>query len=67
MMTTKKVIELAEKHQHEGNMSSSACVALQDAKHLRERGFHEMARGRALASLRYSIGVFHPDYQRATA
>lgn len=44
-------------------MSESALIALNDAALLYSTGREEMAWNRMLASLRYSVGVFHPDYQ----
>lgn len=73
------VIALARKHQNTG-MASSARVAASDAEALRESAALELhrcggvreailisARARALASLRYSVGVFHPDYIEAAS
>ena len=43
-------------------MASSAAICLIDAQNCIERGDHDYAWGRVLASLRYSVGVFHKDY-----
>ena len=65
-MTTDQILALARKHvattpNHEG----SALISLSDAVELRNLGKYEAARRRALASLSYSIGVLHPEFQRA--
>lgn len=63
-MDSNEIISLAQKHaDRTGN--TSAQLALQDAKSCLERGLDEYARGRALTSLGHSIGILHPDYQRA--
>jgi hypothetical protein len=46
-------------------MESSARLCLRDAVNLQERGLLEDAKSRALKSLKYSVGIYHPDYQRA--
>ena len=63
-MNVDAVMALAVKHLGSG-MESSARVALADAVELRDAYRYEDARNRALRSLQYSVGVFHPDYQRA--
>jgi hypothetical protein len=64
LASTDKVLALARKHLGKGDMESSARVCLADAVHLRERGLLDYARSRALTSLKYSVGVFHPDYMK---
>lgn len=66
-LTLDDVIALAEKHLGKGDMVSSAELALEDAKQLRDEGTMSLdaAQRRALRSLAFSVGVFHPDYQRA--
>jgi hypothetical protein len=66
-MEAKQIIELARRHVNKGTMSSSAKIALIDAIELEEEGRSIDAANRALSSLRYSVGVFHPDYQAAAA
>lgn len=71
-LTTQEIIELAELHVTKGAMASSAKLALADAKELlaEPNNFHNRdhhARMRALCSLSYSVGIFHPDYRRACA
>jgi hypothetical protein len=46
-------------------MESSARLCLADAIELQERGMLDYARTRALKSLCYSVGIFHPDYRKA--
>jgi len=64
-MQTDKVIALARKHIGKGTMESSARVCLSDANHLFDRGLIDYAKKRALDSLKYSVGIFHKDYQKA--
>jgi hypothetical protein len=64
-MTLDKVFALAVKHLGQGNMESSARLCLADARQLEANGDLRSAERRALASLRYSVGIFHPDYLRA--
>jgi hypothetical protein len=65
-MTIEKILDLAKKHSNKGIMSSSAVVSLMDAKHLYERGLIDYAKKRALDSLKYSVGIFHQDYIKAS-
>jgi hypothetical protein len=65
-MTTDKVMALARKHIGKGIMDSSARVCLSDANHLFDRGLLDYAKKRALDSLRFSVGIFHQDYIKAT-
>lgn len=61
-----QLIRLARKHASNGaEMQSSAQVCLEDAVKLRKEGNAMFARKRALKSLQYSIGIFHPDYLAA--
>ena len=64
-MTVDQIIALAAQHQNEGAMSTSAQVCLIDAMLLRAEGHDDLARRRALTSLQYSVGAFHPDFQQA--
>jgi hypothetical protein len=69
-MTTREVTEaeayealrLAQIHEHEGPMPSSAKLAAQDAVAEFNIGSYRYAAERARTSLRYSVGVFHRDY-----
>lgn len=66
-MTTDKVMALARKHLGAvGGMESSARLCLSDANHLFDRGLLDYAKKRALDSLRFSVGIFHQDYIKAT-
>lgn len=49
----------------EALMQSSAIVCLQDARKLHAEGKFNAAARRALKSLEYSVGVFHPAYTAA--
>lgn len=62
-----EIVELAAEHVLEGRMASSASLCLDDAIANLTRGNVEGARKRAIDSLRYSVGICHPDYARATA
>lgn len=65
-MNAYEVIQLARKHANNGaSMQSSAQLCLQDAIDLQRQGKCVEARNRAVKSLQYSVGVFHPDYQAA--
>lgn len=61
-MKINKVLALAEKHVGAGHMASSAKLCLEDARSLAAKGQPILARVRAMRSLQYSIGMFHPDY-----
>ena len=65
-MFAHQVIILARKHLG-GDMESSARSSLYDANRIVEEcGDLNAAKKRALDSLAYSVGVFHPDYVRAS-
>lgn len=57
-----EVLALAEKHIGEGRMVSSARLCLEDARSLADKGHPILAHVRAMRSLQYSVGMFHPDY-----
>ena len=61
----KNNIALAERQIGQGNMVSSAKLALADAKELHEKGDHEHAAARAKDSLGYSVGIGHIDHEEA--
>jgi hypothetical protein len=62
------VIAIARRHVDNGApMESSARLCLADAVVLNNHGEIGRARGRALRSLAYSIGVHHPDYKIASS
>jgi hypothetical protein len=63
-MTVNQVIALARKHLG-GAMESSARLCLADAVALFDAGDLIAARRRALRSLQFSVGVFHPEFVRA--
>lgn len=46
---------------HVGN-NESARICLKDAKNHLETGSFDFAYKRALASLKHSVGILHPDY-----
>ena len=57
-------MSLALRYSHT-NDSAQLCV--EDAIEFIMRGKDEVARRRAIDSLRHSIGILHPDYKRAIA
>lgn len=59
---TVAAIETARRHAGEGAMASSAALCLADAEALRKAGRLDDAHAAALRSLKYSVGIFHPDY-----
>jgi uncharacterized protein (UPF0332 family) len=65
MIDTKQILALARKHLG-GDMETSARLCLADAVKLYDEGEYEYAKKRALASLSYSVGIFHADYQKAS-
>ena len=66
-MNTNQIIELAKKHVDNGAaMQSSAKLCLDDALHSMRDGYIEDAQISAVKSLKYSVGIFHPDYEAAT-
>lgn len=64
MANAHNTIVLARKHLGEGSMESSARLCLAEAIKLYDAGDYDAAQARALKSLAYSVGVFHPDYHR---
>lgn len=65
-MTLNALLALARKHLSAANgMNSSARLCLADAVLLRDEGDFVRSIERAMDSLRYSVGSFHPDYVRA--
>lgn len=65
-MQVSKVMALARKHLGSGDMESSARLCMADAVNLYNEGLYDFAKARALASLEYSVGIFHPDYKKAS-
>ena len=65
-MTTDQILALARKHVGDNPaMESSARLCLEDAVSCYNDVDYFYARKRALRSLSYSIGVLHPEFQRA--
>jgi hypothetical protein len=64
-MNYEKAIILARKNIG-GVMESSARLCLEDAIRLRDEGKYDYAKQWAIRSLSYSVGIFHPDYKKAT-
>ena len=65
-MTVENVIFEARKNLG-GQMESSARLCLADAIALYDAGNYDAAKVRALKSLSYSVGIFHPAYRKAAA
>jgi hypothetical protein len=65
MTDAKETIRLARKHLGQGTMESSARLCLADAIKLYDNADYDTAHKRALKSLAYSVGIFHPDYKLA--
>lgn len=61
-----EVIDLAAERVMDGQMASSAALCLDDAINNMLAGNLEGARRRAIDSLKYSVGILHADYRRAT-
>jgi len=65
-MNTKEILDLARKHVNNGAaMASSALLCLRDAEGFAHAGLEPIARNRAVDSLKYSVGIFHPDFAKA--
>lgn len=64
-MSVEQTMAVARKYLGTGVMDSSARLCMADAVRLYDEGQLDEARARALASLRYSIGILHPDYRKA--
>lgn len=63
-LTTQQVIDLARKHVNNmAVMQSSAASCLDDAITQDLKGNEHNARMWAQSSLKYSVGIFHPDYK----
>jgi len=65
-MNAHETIILARKHLGTGVMDSSARLCLSAAILLHEEGHLMRSKDRALRSIAYSVGYFHPDYRRAS-
>jgi hypothetical protein len=59
-----QLIQLAAEHADSASMASSAHLCLDDARSLMARGDYQNAKRRATDSLRYSLGILHPDFPR---
>ena len=65
-MNVREILALARRHVSNGAaMESSARLCLSDAIQAFENGHLDEAHASAVRSLRYSVGIFSPDYQRA--
>lgn len=60
--TANAIIKIAKKH---ATKNDSALICYTDAINLIEKDEALHASRRALDSLRYSVGIFHPDYNTA--
>lgn len=64
-MNTNAMLILARKHLG-GHMEASARFCMAQAVASRDAGNYDAARMWALRSLKYSIGILHADYARAS-
>ena len=64
-MNTQDTIKLARKHIASAQFETSARLCLNDAVKCHDAGELPAAKNRALKSLQFSVGVFHPDYCKA--
>lgn len=62
-----EAVRLAQLNAHKGQLASSAALCAQDALACFNAGDFAHAFSRARESLRYSVGVFHPDYAKVAA
>jgi hypothetical protein len=65
-MNTIDIITLARKHIGKGDAEASARICLADAIACYSKGRLDDSKARALKSIAYSVGVFHPDYAKAS-
>ncbi len=64
--TALRLLGIARAHLSNGAaMASSALLAFEDAEALYAQGHYEDAAARALTSLKYSVGIFHPAHTQA--
>ncbi len=63
-MNTKKLIEIAKKHSSKASMKSSAELCIKDAEFWLENSNDDLANVNAIKSLKYSLGIFSPIFQR---
>jgi hypothetical protein len=63
MMTASEIIAIAKKHK---GKNSSADLCLLDAIYCEQQNLEDHAKKRAIHSLAYSVGIFHPDYIKVT-
>jgi hypothetical protein len=59
-----EAVRLAQVNEHKGAMASSAALCSADALACFNVGDYTHAVARARESLRYSVGIFHPDYAK---
>lgn len=64
---TDAIIRLAQKHVATAIQPESAKFLLADAHKLLALGDHISAANAAVKSLKYSVGIFHPDYEATKA
>lgn len=64
-MPLHEIISLARAHVGDSRESSSAALCLRDAEWCVTQGMQQNARKRAIQSLEFSLGMFHPLVQKA--
>ena len=62
-MKAADIIAIAKKYR---GQNSSADLCLDDAIACLKKNLENHAKSRALRSLEYSVGIFHPDYVKAS-
>ena len=62
-----EALRLAQLNAHKGSLASSAAMCVADALACFNAGDYAHAIVRARESLRYSVGVFHPDYAKVAS
>jgi hypothetical protein len=65
--TAYEALRLAQLNEDKGVLATSAKSAAEDAAKLFNKGDYLYCVGRAQDSLRYSVGVFHPEYKKFLA
>jgi hypothetical protein len=65
-MNADQILILARRHLGKGEMDSSARLCLNAAIAAKDDGSYTFAKIWARKSIKYSVGIMHPDYIKAT-